>query len=213
MRGDVSETTEKERREEGVPAPHERPARVDVSYCPSEHSFRNKLARVLWGVVYLLLFRPSPKILHGWRRLLLRLFGAKIGKGAHVYPSCRIWAPWNLEMGDHSCLSHHVDCYNVARVQIGAHATVSQYSYLCTATHDESDPHMRLLTAPITIGDQAWVCADVFIGPGVSVGEGGVVGARSSVFRDLPAWKVSHGTPAKPVRHRVLRTPEGEKQP
>jgi len=107
-------------------------------------------------------------------------------------------------MGDHSCLSHYVDCYCVDRVRIGAHATVSQYSYLCTATHDESDPHMRLLTAPITIEDQAWVCADVFVGPGVTIGQGAVVGARSSVFRDLPAWKVCYGTPAHDVRDRIV---------
>lgn len=177
---------------------------VDVSHCPSEHGLLNKLARVAWGVVYTLLFRPSPRVFHGWRRLLLRLFGARIGRGAHAHASCRIWAPWNLEMGDHSCLSHYVDCYCVDRVRIGAHATVSQYSYLCTATHDESDPHMRLLTAPITIEDQAWVCADVFVGPGVTIGQGAVVGARSSVFRDLPAWKVCYGTPAHDVRDRVV---------
>lgn len=108
-------------------------------------------------------------------------------------------------MGDHSCLSHYVDCYCVDKVSIGAHATVSRSSFLCTATHDESGPHMPLLTAPITIKDQAWVCADVFIGPGVTVGEGSVVGARSSAFSDLPAWHVCYGTPAKPVRPRVVR--------
>ena len=127
---------------------------------------------------------------------------AKIAKSVHTYSSCRIWAPWNLEMGDHSCLSHYVDCYCVDKVKIGAHATVSQYSYLCTATHDESDPHMRLLTRPIVVGDQAWVCADVFVGPGVTIGQGTVVGARSSVFGDLPAWKICYGSPARPHRER-----------
>ncbi|MCK4373896.1 MAG: putative colanic acid biosynthesis acetyltransferase [Candidatus Brocadiae bacterium] len=141
---------------------------------------------------------------HCWRRFLLRLFGARIDRGARIHPSCRIWAPWNLEMGEYSCLSHYVDCYCVDNVRIGAHATVSQYCFLCTATHDESDPHMRLTTAPITIEDQAWVCADVFVGPGVTIGQGAVVGARSSVFDDLPPWKVCYGTPARPMRDRTM---------
>ena len=182
-----------------------KPVCVDVSDCPSAHSFKNKLGRCLWGFAFLLLFRPSPKILHRWRRFLLRLFGAKIGKGARVHPSCKIWAPWNLEMCDYSCLSHQVDCYCVDKIKIGAHATVSQYSYLCAATHDNSDPHMQLVTAPIVVGDQAWICADVFIGPGVSIGRGTVVGARSSVFDDVPAWKVCVGTPARTRRDRRLK--------
>jgi putative colanic acid biosynthesis acetyltransferase WcaF len=181
------------------------PAKVDVSECPSSHSLKNKLGRVLWGLVWVVFFRPSPKVFHAWRRFLLRIFGAKLGKGAVVHASCRIWAPWNLEMGEYSCLSHYVDCYCVDSIKIGAHATVSQYSYLCTATHDESDPHMKLVTASIEIGDQAWVCADVFVGPGVRIGEGTVVGARSSVFSDLPDWMVCYGTPARPVRKREIK--------
>jgi len=165
----------------------------------------NKAARMLWRAVWLLSFRPSPKPLLGWRRLVLRLFGARVGKGAKVMPSARIWAPWNLTLGAAACLSRQVDCYCVAPVAIGAHATVSQYSFLCTATHDIEDPHMRLVTAPIVIEDQAWVCADVFVGPGVTIGQGTVVGARSSVFKDLPPWKVCVGTPARPVSDRRLR--------
>lgn len=183
----------------------EKRLKVDVSTCPSPHSFTNKLGRLIWGIAWTLLFRPSPKPFHAWRRLLLRIFAAKVGTGAKVFPSCRIWAPWNLQIGDFACLSENVDCYCVDKIRIGAHATVSQYSFLCTATHDESDPHMRLLTAPISIGDQAWVCADVFVGPGVSIGQGTVVGARSSVFKNLPSWKICVGSPAKLVRERALR--------
>lgn len=202
----MSEVNQQPQAHDCAPTTMERPAEVDVSDCLSEHSFANKMARAMWGVVWLTLFRPSPKFCHGWRRFLLRLFGAHIGRMSYVYPSCRIWAPWNLEMGDHSCLSHYVDCYCVARVQLGAHATVSQYSYLCTASHDERDPGMKLITAPIIIADQAWICADVFVGPGVTVSEGAVVGARSSVFRSLPPWQVCYGSPARPVRRRILGT-------
>jgi len=179
--------------------------KVDVSECASSHSIWNQIARTVWGLAWCVLYRPSPKPFHFWRRFLLRVFGARIGRGAHPHASVRIWAPWNLEMGDHSCLGNFVDCYCVARVKIGAHATVSQYSYLCTASHDIEHPEMRLITAPITAGEGAWVAADVFIGPGVSIGEGAVVGARAAVFKDVPAWAVVAGNPAREIRKRELR--------
>jgi len=165
-------------------------------------SLGNKLARTLWQLVWLILYRPSPRLLHPWRCFLLRLFGAKLGKGVHPYPSARVWAPWNLEMGDHACLSEGVDCYSVARIRIGAHSTVSQYSFLCTASHDHSQAAMPLVAAPITIGERVWITADVFVGPGVCIGDGAVVTARSSVFSDLPPWMVARGNPAVPVKPR-----------
>jgi putative colanic acid biosynthesis acetyltransferase WcaF len=141
--------------------------------------------------------------------LLLRLFGASVGKGAKIMPSVRIWAPWNLSMGVYACLGEHVDCYCVAPVTIGAHATISQYTFLCGATHDERDPHMRLVARPIVVESQSWVCADVFVAPGVIIGEGCVVGARSSVFSSLPPWKVCYGTPAIVIRNRLLNSAAG----
>lgn len=182
--------------------------KVDVSYCPSSHSARNKVGRALWGIVWLLLYRPSPKPFHFWRRFLLRVFGARIGRGACPHASARIWAPWNLEMGDYSCLGHHVDCYCVAPVKIGEHATVSQYSFLCTATHELELPDLPLRTAPIVIKERAWVAADVFVGPGVTIGTGAVVAARSSLFRDVPDWMIAMGSPARPVKRRLLRSLE-----
>ena len=179
---------------------------VDVSDVTSPHPLGNKIARVVWGGVWLFLYRPSPKVFHGWRRFLLRLFGAKVGAGVHPYPSARIWAPWNLEMGDHSCLGFGVDCYSVAKVQIGAHATISQYSYLCSASHDLEHPNMPLITAPIRVGDGCWLAADVFVGPGVTVGEGAVVGARSTVLRDVEPWTIVVGTPARFIRRRKLKS-------
>lgn len=178
---------------------------VDLSDCPSRHSWRNKLGRTVWGAVWLLLYRPSPKPFHLWRRLLLRLFGAKIGRGAHPHASARIWAPWNLEMEAHSCLAWGVDCYCVARIRIGAHATVSQYSHLCSASHDVDHPNMPLITEPITIGAGAWVAAGAFVGPGVTIGEGAVVGARSVVFHDVAPWTIVTGNPAKVLRRRFAR--------
>jgi len=162
----------------------------------------NRLGRVIWHLVWLILYRPSPRSFHLWRCFLLRLFGAKIGKGTHPYPTAKIWAPWNLEMADHSCLSEYVDCYTVDKIYIGAHAVVSQYTFLCTASHDYDDPEFPLISAPIKIGANAWVAADVYVGPGVTIGEGSVVGARSSVFKNIEAWTVVAGHPAKFIKDR-----------
>lgn len=183
-----------------------RPNRVFRLALAPRLSFRNKVGRAVWGIVWLLLFRPTPRLFHGWRCMLLRSFGAKLGKSVHPYPSARIWAPWNLEMGDHSCLGERVDCYCVDKVRIGAHATVSQYSFLCTASHDYTDKTMPLVTAPIMIGEHAWITADVFIAPGVVIGEGAVINARSSVFTNIEPWVVASGNPAKPVKKRVWVT-------
>ena len=181
--------------------------KVDMSNCPSPHSWRNRIGRVLWKVVWAIFYRPSPKIFHGWRRCLLRLFGARIGRGTFPYPSARIWAPWNLEIGEHSCLSDDVDCYSVARITIGSHTTISRYSFLCTASHDYEDPGMPLITAPIVIGDGAWVTTDVFIGPGVTIGEGAVVGTRSIVLKNVEPWTVVAGHPARFIKLRQLKEP------
>ena len=182
------------------------PIQVDVSKCLSAHSTRNKLGRILSGVFWLFLYRPTPRFLHGWRRFLLRSFGAKIGRGTFPFPSVKIWAPWNLEVGDHCALSDGVNCYCVDRITIGSHVTISQDSFLCTASHDYEDPHFGLITAPIRIDDGAWVAADAFIGPGVCLAEGVVVAARASVFRDVPPWTVVAGNPAKTIKRRCLRS-------
>ena len=178
--------------------------RVGKGECPSPHSWRNKAGRVLWSMVYLLCFRPSPRVCYGWRRMLLCGFGARIGRNARIHPTARIWAPWNLVVGTEASVAHDVDCYCVDRLEIGDHATVSQYVMLCTATHDISDPNMRLVTAPIVISPQAWVCARAFVAPGVVIGVGAVVGAQSVVTRDVPAWTVVAGSPARFIKLREL---------
>ncbi len=165
-------------------------------------TFANKAARALWGLVWLLLYRPSPRPLHGWRRMLLRLFGASVGKGALVYPSARIWAPWNLTLGVGSTLGDGVDCYSVGHIRLGAGAVVSQRAYLCAATRDIDDPDKHLMTAPIVLADKAWVAAEAYIAPGVTLGEGGVAAARAVVTRDVAAWTVVAGNPARVIRQR-----------
>ncbi|MCZ7592442.1 MAG: putative colanic acid biosynthesis acetyltransferase [Kiritimatiellae bacterium] len=176
---------------------------LNLSNFKSELSAGNRIARALWGVVYALFFRPTPRPFHGWRCFWLKLFGAKLGRGVRVYASARIWAPWNLAMGDFSVLGDFVDCYNVARIEIGANSIVSQYSFLCTATHDPDQSDFPLITKPIQIGAGAWIAADVFVGPGVTIGDGAVAGARSSLFQDVAPWTVVGGSPAKVIRERT----------
>lgn len=178
------------------------PANDPAAYRPSPHPLWHRLARAAWGATWLLLFRPSPRFCYGWRRLLLRVFGARIDPRAVVHASVKVWAPWNLEMAAHASLSHHVDCYAVDRIRIGAFATVSQYSFLCTAGHDPDSPDMALTTAPITIGPHAWVAADSFVGPGVVLGEGAVVAARSTALRSVAPWTIVGGSPARALRMR-----------
>lgn len=183
--------------------PTERAAAVAAQRSP--HSRRQQLARALWGLVEATLFRLSPRPCHGWRRALLRLFGARLHPTARVYPRVRTWAPWNLTMAELATVADDVVIYSVAPISIGAATTVSQFGHLCAATHDHEDPTLPLVPRPIVIGSQCWLAAEVFVGPGVTIGTGTVVGARSAVLRDLPAWKVCVGTPARPVRDRRLR--------
>jgi putative colanic acid biosynthesis acetyltransferase WcaF len=168
----------------------------------SELSFKNKLSRLVWGVVWCLLFRPSPRPCFGWRRFLLKVFGAKLATTAAVYPSAKIWAPWNLEMGERSVLGDYVDCYSVDRVFIEADVTVSQYAYLCCASHDIESPNRDLVHQPIYLNRGSWVFAAAFVGMGVTVGEGAVVAARSVVVKNVEPYTVIGGNPAKLIKER-----------
>jgi len=177
----------------------------------SELSIRNRLARACWGLVWGIFCRLSPRPFHGWRRLWLRLFGARVHATASVYPSARIWAPWNLEMGPRSAIGEGVDCYNVDRIAIDEDAIVSQYAFLCTASHDIADPGRKLITAPIRLERSSWVCAGAFVHPGVVMGEGAVAGARAVVTRHVKPWTVVAGNPAKLIKTRPR--PGGEELP
>lgn len=160
---------------------------------------RQELAlRVLWGLTEPL-FRFSPRPFWGWRRVLLRLFGAKIGCAVHVYPSVRITTPWNLEIRADAAVGDHAILYALGPMRIGARATISQGAHLCAGTHDISDPTRPLLKPPITIGDDVWVCADAFIGPGIVIGDGAIVGARAVAMKDVPAYAVMAGNPARQI--------------
>jgi putative colanic acid biosynthesis acetyltransferase WcaF len=170
----------------------------------AKYTWSEQLRRVLWGLAKPL-FRFSPRVFFGWRNLLLRLFGAKIGKKVHVYNSATIYFPWNLEIGDWSAVGEHVLIYNLGAVRIGSSVTISQRAHLCAGTHDHTEPALPLLKPPIVIGNQAWVCADAFIGPGVTVGEGAVVGARAVATHDVGPWQIVAGNPAVAIGNREIR--------
>lgn len=161
--------------------------------------------RVLWGFGHYL-FRYSPRLLYGWRRVLLRAFGASVGKHVRFHPSATIYFPWNFSIGDWSSIGEDAMIYNLGPITIGEKVTVSQRAHLCAGTHDAADPTMPLLKPPIEVGDQAWICADAFVGPNVQVGEGAVVGARAVVVDEVDAWTIVGGNPARPIKKRVLET-------
>lgn len=190
----------------GRPFPHERANQYhDAMERRSPHTLGNRIRRLLWGIVWGTLFRTSPRNLHRWRNMLLRLFGGQLHRTARVYPRARVWGPWNLVMEEGATIADDVDVYCVDTIRIGAWTTVSQYTYLCGATHDYEDPDFPLQPRPISIGKNAWVAADVFVAPGITIGEGTVVGVRSAVLHDLEPWIVAAGTPAKKIKDRVLR--------
>lgn len=135
----------------------------------------------------------------------MRLFGAKIGKGCTVKASVKIWAPWNLEMEDQACLAENVTVYSMATIKLGKKCIVSQGAHLCAGTHDFESKNFQLYAKPITIGDEAWICAEAFVGPGVTVGEGAVLGARGVATKDLPDWMVCAGNPCKVIKPRVMK--------
>ena len=158
--------------------------------------------RALWNASWLLLARWTPPFAHPWRRFLLRLFGARIGEGAHIYSSAKIWLPRNLTMDAFACLGPAANCYCIAEVRLGAHVVISQGAELCTGSHDLSDPAFQLVAKPIVVEQGAWIAAGAFVGPGVTIGERAVLGARAVAFKDIPAGSIFIGNPAAFLKAR-----------
>lgn len=172
--------------------------RVEASF-----SLKNRIARVAWGMVWLLLCRYSPRPAHRWRALILRLFGAKLGQDVHVYPKVTVWAPWQLSIGNRVGIADGAVIYNMAACDIADNAVISQEAYLCGGTHDIDSDNFQLIARPIRIGRDAWVCARAFIGPGVTVPEGCVIGAQAVVMKSpKEPWSVWSGNPAVRIRER-----------
>jgi putative colanic acid biosynthesis acetyltransferase WcaF len=175
---------------------------VDPYLVPA-FSLKNRLLRGGWGIVNALLFRTSPRPCHRWRAFLLRCFGAELGENCHIYGKARIWAPWNLVCEDQATIADDAIVYNPERVTLGSHAILSQQAYLCGATHDYQDPAFPLIAFPILVGPYAWICARATVQAGISVGEGAVLALGSVATRDLDAWTVYAGVPARRVKQRM----------
>jgi putative colanic acid biosynthesis acetyltransferase WcaF len=177
-------------------------------YLRPAFSLGNRLRRLIWNICWALLYRLSPRPLHGWRSMLLRIFGATMGPNCHFYPRSKVWAPWNLICADQVTAGDGAEIYNPAPITLGSHVILSQDAYVCGATHDYDDPGFPLLAYAMHMGAYSWICARASVAPGVQVGEGAVLGLGSVATRNLEPWTVNAGCPAVKVKER--RRPASE---
>ncbi|MBL7471760.1 colanic acid biosynthesis acetyltransferase WcaF [Robertkochia sp. 1368] len=175
---------------------------LKLNRTPKDFRGRSKVYVQLWWIVQALLFNPSPQVFYRWRNWLLRRFGASIGKGVLIRPSVTVTYPWKLSIGDYSWIGDDVTLYTLGEIKIGSNSVVSQRSYLCAGSHDHKKIDFPLTNEPITIEDECWVATDVYIAPGVCIGKGTIVGARSSVFKSLPGGNICVGSPARIIKER-----------
>lgn len=175
-------------------------------------SLKNKVLRAFWNITCLLFFRPfGTRFFRRWRLFILSLWGAEVKKSSSVYASSKIWAPWNLKMDENAGIGPNTIIYNQDIISIGKNSKISQYSYLCTAGHDiaeHNNAQTGLIIAPICIEDNVWIGTSSFISLGIRIGQGAVVGACSAVFKDVTAWTVVGGNPAKYIKDRIIKNPK-----
>jgi putative colanic acid biosynthesis acetyltransferase WcaF len=190
----------------------ERPVPVEATTDPAAsvelvhgRTTRERLLETLWDLVGQPLMRITFHNWYGLRARLLNLFGAQIHPTARIRPSVRISYPWRLKVGAHSAIGDHAILFCLGPVIVGERATISQYSHVCSGSHDYTSRAMTLVTKPVVLEDDVWIAADVFVGPGVTIGRDSVVGARSTVFHSLPARMICAGDNARPIRPREIR--------
>jgi putative colanic acid biosynthesis acetyltransferase WcaF len=169
------------------------------------YSKAERIRRAIWSIINQTLWR-IPRA-WGWRRFLLRAFGAQVGPGVIIRASTRVFHPWLLKIGEHSALGIGVDVYNLGQVNIGAHTVVSQHAVICAGTHDYTRSTLPLIRSSITIGSGVWICAEAFIGPDITIGDNTVVAARACVVKDLPPGVVAGGNPARVIKPRQMTDP------
>lgn len=183
---------------------HQQIQNLSLYKTPKNFRGRSKVTVQLWWLTYALLFRTSPQVFYGWRRFLLRCFGATIGKNVLIRPSAQITYPWKVSIGDNSWIGDEVVLYSLGEIHIGKNAVVSQRSYICTGTHNYSKVDFEIYAKKITIHDQSWLATDVFVAPGITINEGTVVGARSTVIEDLEGYSVYVGSPTRFIKKRKI---------
>jgi putative colanic acid biosynthesis acetyltransferase WcaF len=180
---------------------------VPMAADPSPYTLREKLGRVAWAIVQATAFRWSFHSWYGWRRRLLLLFGASLHPTCRIRRTVTVECPWNLSIGVDSSVGDGAILYCLGPVRIGDHSTISQRAHLCAGSHDHRSRRMVLLRPPITIGSDCWIAAEAFVGPGITVGDGVILGARAVAFKDLAPWMVYLGNPAQPVAQRSRLRP------
>jgi putative colanic acid biosynthesis acetyltransferase WcaF len=178
--------------------------RLDLFRVPAGFRGRSAVFVQLWWVVQASLFRWSPQFMYGFRRWLLRLFGARIGERVLIRPTATVTYPWKLTVGDHSWIGDDVVLYSLGPILVGNNSVISQNSYVCAADHDYRQADFPIRERPIRVGSGVWVAAGTFVGPGVTIGDGAVVGARSAIFESLPARTICYGHPCRPVKPREM---------
>jgi len=174
---------------------------IDANRKAVKWTRREQALRVLFALAQPA-FRLSPRPLWGWRRWMLRRFGATVGRDVHVFPTVRITIPWNLTLGDGCAIGDRAILYALGPITIGPRATVSQQAHLCAGSHDWRSPEMTLTKPPVTIGAETWICADAFVGPGVTIGARTIVGARGVVMSDVGDDVIVAGNPARLLKRR-----------
>jgi putative colanic acid biosynthesis acetyltransferase WcaF len=174
---------------------------VDPTLAPMS-TLGSRAGRLLWGICRVLLYRASPRPFHGWRSMLLRLFGAKMGAKCHFYPRSKVWAPWNLRCEDRVTLADDAEIYNPSPMFLGSHAIVSQGAYICGATHLYNEPSFKLVSFEMRIDAYAWICARAMVCPRVNVGRGAILGLGSVATKDLEPFGIYAGNPATKVKER-----------
>lgn len=178
---------------------------LDISYNRRARKWSNRelIGRLIWEVIGTHLFAWSPRQAWAWRRWILSLFGANIGRGVRIYPSVKIAVVWNLTISDDVAIGDSAVLYSLGVISIGARTTISQYAHLCAGTHDYRSVAFDLIKSPITIGSDVWICADAFVGPGVTIGDGAILGARAVTLCNIPGNVIAVGNPAHVTKVRT----------
>ncbi len=171
-------------------------------YTSAQYGFGNRVRRQLWSIVWIFLYRPSPRVAHPWRVWLLRCFGAKLGPHCRFYPGSRIWAPWNISCEDTVMVADGAELYNPAPLYLASHVVISQGAYLCGATHDYDNSAFPVIAFPMRLGRYSWVAARACVSPGVNLGDGAILGLASLATKDLEPWSIYAGVPARKLKNR-----------
>ena len=169
---------------------------------PKDFRGKNPIVVQTWWFVHFFLFKMSPQIFNRWRVFLLRLFGANIGNNVIIRPSVKITYPWKLTIGENSWIGDDAVLYTLGEILIGENTIISQRCYICTGSHDYDSLDFKITAAPIIIGNSTWLATDVFVAPGVKIGDNCVIGARSSVFKDIESDSICLGRPAIKIRDK-----------